>query len=1011
MAKLGPTTIHGKLSVIGDLEAENIIGSMEKSVYDPTDKQADVFNMDNMVESSTAKIFTDVERTKLSNIEAGAQVNVATNLGYTRNESAVTVTSSTGTNTSIPSATTGSAGVFSAADKSKLDDIQAGAQVNVNTNLGSSTTATTVNITSSTGNNTSISGATTSQAGVMVATDKTKLNGIEAGAQVNVPTNISINTAASTVSVVSSTGSNGSIPAATTSTAGVLSSADKTKLNGIAAGAQVNTVNSVAGKTGNVTLTKSDVGLGNVVNVESYSKDEADKQFPDQLTNTLAGIDDITNMAGNTGSSDQYPHLTGFTIGDEDETTSFTAAVNRGVAVGARLPTIDELEADLVAGTGSLYDNVICWSSSQSRPGYVWANYGRPSNFNGKASRVELSINSDVAATRYVVNNNRTFVPYSDNADKLDGFHASHFATTSALNDKVDKVSGKQLSTEDYTTAEKNKLSGIEAGAQANVATNLGTSRTATSVTVTSSTGSNVALPAATTTQAGVFVAADKVKLNGITAGAEPNVPTNISVTTTASVVNIVSSTGSNGQIAAATTSNAGVMSSADKVKLNGITAGAEPNVPTNLDTSTNATTVTVTSSTGNDATLPAATTTAAGVMIAADKVKLDSVTAGAEPNVNTNLSSSTTATTVTVTSSTGNNATLPAATTSAAGVMIATDKAKLNGIEAGAQANVATNLGSSRTATTVTVTSSTGNNVSLAGASTSAAGVMVAADKTKLNGIEAGAQVNTVDSVAGKTGVVSLVKGDVGLGNVDNTSDANKPISTATATALSNKQDTLVSGDNIATINGNSILAGGNITTPNTTYSAMSVAEINAGTATNNRSIRPDRLEYALGKYRNTAADLGGSTPSDMDYPTQLAVKTYVDQQAPFTNDAVESVHNLDYFTAQFSDKYINLGNSGTAITVDASQAGAFEMTLTGNCTVTITGANAVADRTTSFTLRVNNDATANRSITLTGGTFIYPGGAVNRTTLANRSDVWFFTTSDGGATWIVNIPLLDIR
>lgn len=41
------------------------------------------------------------------------------------------------------------------------------------------------------------------------------------------------------------------------------------------------------------------------------------------------------------------------------------------------------------------------------------------------------------------------------------------------------------------------------------------------------------------------------------------------------------------------------------------------------------------------------------------------------------------------------------------------------------------------------------------------------------------------VTSVAGKTGAVTLVKGDVGLGNVDNTSDANKPISTATQAAL----------------------------------------------------------------------------------------------------------------------------------------------------------------------------------------------------------------------------------
>jgi hypothetical protein len=41
--------------------------------------------------------------------------------------------------------------------------------------------------------------------------------------------------------------------------------------------------------------------------------------------------------------------------------------------------------------------------------------------------------------------------------------------TVPALEDKVDKVAGKGLSTEDYTTAEKDKLSGIQAGAEVNV--------------------------------------------------------------------------------------------------------------------------------------------------------------------------------------------------------------------------------------------------------------------------------------------------------------------------------------------------------------------------------------------------------------------------------------------------------------------------------------------------------------------------------------------------------------
>ena len=38
-----------------------------------------------------------------------------------------------------------------------------------------------------------------------------------------------------------------------------------------------------------------------------------------------------------------------------------------------------------------------------------------------------------------------------------------------ALNNKVDKVSGKQLSTNDYTNEEKTKLTGIEDGAQKNI--------------------------------------------------------------------------------------------------------------------------------------------------------------------------------------------------------------------------------------------------------------------------------------------------------------------------------------------------------------------------------------------------------------------------------------------------------------------------------------------------------------------------------------------------------------
>lgn len=51
-----------------------------------------------------------------------------------------------------------------------------------------------------------------------------------------------------------------------------------------------------------------------------------------------------------------------------------------------------------------------------------------------------------------------------------------------------------------------------------------------------------------------------------------------------------------------------------------------------------------------------------------------------------------------------------------------------------------------------------------------------------------AAASAAPVQSVANKTGAVTLAKSDVGLSNVDNTSDANKPLSTAATAALAEK-------------------------------------------------------------------------------------------------------------------------------------------------------------------------------------------------------------------------------
>lgn len=75
-------------------------------------------------------------------------------------------------------------------------------------------------------------------------------------------------------------------------------------------------------------------------------------------------------------------------------------------------------------------------------------------------------------------------------------------------------------------------------------------------------------------------------------------------------------------------------------------------------------------------------------------------------------------------------------------------DKTKLDGIQAGAQVNVGTNLAQgTRTTTDVPVTSSTGTGATLGAATTSLAGVMTAADKTKLDGVATGATANATDA------------------------------------------------------------------------------------------------------------------------------------------------------------------------------------------------------------------------------------------------------------------------
>lgn len=88
-------------------------------------------------------------------------------------------------------------------------------------------------------------------------------------------------------------------------------------------------------------------------------------------------------------------------------------------------------------------------------------------------------------------------------------------------------------------------------------------------------------------------------------------------------------------------------------------------------------------------------------------------------------------------------------------------------------------------------------NTLTITSATTSQAGLMSSSDKTKLDGLKDQAgitsdinavQTNLETHINNKSNPHKVTKEQVGLGNVDNTSDANKPISNATQTALNGK-------------------------------------------------------------------------------------------------------------------------------------------------------------------------------------------------------------------------------
>jgi hypothetical protein len=171
-------------------------------------------------------------------------------------------------------------------------------------------------------------------------------------------------------------------------------------------------------------------------------------------------------------------------------------------------------------------------------------------------------------------------------------------------------------------------------GAGVGAGANLSVVSDAASVTVASEDGSDAVLPAASAAAAGVMAAADKAKLDGIEAGAQAN-PTAAAIKTAyeSNPDTNAFTDADRAKLAGVEPGATGDRTGAELVAaIDAVLGGtawqaggtAGGTAGTNLAVSRTATALTVQSDTGSDAVLPAATGTEAGVMSAADKAKLD---------------------------------------------------------------------------------------------------------------------------------------------------------------------------------------------------------------------------------------------------------------------------------------------------------------------------------------------------------------------------------------------------
>jgi hypothetical protein len=183
--------------------------------------------------------------------------------------------------------------------------------------------------------------------------------------------------------------------------------------------------------------------------------------------------------------------------------------------------------------------------------------------------------------------------------------------------------------------------------------------------------------------------------------------------------------------------------------------------------------------------------------------------------------------------------------------------------------------------------------------------------------------------------------------------------------TTFNNKQNALVAGTDYATPSGNITGNAANVTGV--------VSIVNGGTGTTTATGALTTLGAEARSNKSTATDLGNTNPSDNLYPSQKAVKTYVDLQSANAGVADLSITNAKLAGSITADKLNGSIPASKLIGTDIETVGTITSGIWSATTIALnkggTGATTAADARTNLGLVIGtNVMAANAITTLTG-------------------------------------------